>query len=179
MSLLSDIVTKAAGSVFNKPLITNVYRAVIVEAIVDTALGGDWSWCSADYAGWDFEHVDGTRLEVKQSSARQSWAPPPKGGSVSSFDIAERTGWWDGAVWRPGVGRHARIYVFAHHPVIDDTADHRDPEQWRFYVVAASSLPSTKRIGLSALQRLTPVVLFHQLAEAVARSVITDRLKEI
>ena len=50
----------------------NVHRALIVEAIVSAALP-DWLWAPTDYAAFDFQHADGTRLEVKQSVARQSW----------------------------------------------------------------------------------------------------------
>ena len=52
----------------NKPVVTNIYRSLIEEAIVSAGL--DESWCSADYAGWDFQQKDGTRLEVKQSAAK-------------------------------------------------------------------------------------------------------------
>ena len=51
-------------------------------------------------------------------------------------------------------GRNADIYVFAHHPVHDASADHREPSQWQFYVVAACRLPCTKQLSLSGVQRL-------------------------
>lgn len=64
-------------------------------------------------------------------------------------------------------GRAAQIYVFAHHPQVDDDADHRDPAQWQFYVVPASALPDSQRISLSSLARLAEPVQFERLAEAV------------
>jgi len=79
-----DIVARASSMAFGKPLIMNVLRAMIVETIVDSALSLDWKWCSTDYAGWDFEHSDLTRLEVKQSSALQSWKTPKRAPRFST-----------------------------------------------------------------------------------------------
>ena len=78
---------------------------------------------------------------------------------------------WDnaGATWIAAPGRHAQIYVFAHHPVTDDSADHRDAGQWRFYVVATGALPPTKTIGLGKLRRLGEEVGWGDLRAAVER----------
>jgi len=96
----ASVVAAAAKAAFGKPLVTNVYRSIIVDAMVAAALGEAWKWCSADYAGWDIESPTGTRLEVKQSAARQSWLPSSAGYRPPSFDIAERTGRWrDGSTW--------------------------------------------------------------------------------
>jgi hypothetical protein len=85
-----DIVARASSMAFGKSLIMNVLRAMILETIVDSALSLDWKWFSTDYAGWDFEHSDLTWLEVKQSSALQSWKTPKESAAI--FDIAPRTG---------------------------------------------------------------------------------------
>jgi hypothetical protein len=161
------IVQKASHSAFGKPLVTNILRAMLVEAIVDCALSPSWKWCSADYAGWDFEGHDGIRLEVKQSAARQSWTVFNGKPSKSSFDIAPRTGHWVGADWFPGAGRNAQIYIFAHHPVEDASADHRDPNQWVFYVVPTEGLPAQKTISLLAVQRLVQGTRLSGLKSAV------------
>ena len=78
---------------------------------------------------------------------------------------------WDnaGAIWIAAPGRHAQIYVFAHHPVTDDSADHRDAGQWRFYVVATGALPPAKTIGLGKLRRLGEEVGWGDLRAAVER----------
>ena len=122
-----EIAARAASVAFGKPLVMNVLRAIIIETIVDAALGAGWKWCSGDYNGWDFEHTDRTRLEVKQSAALQSW--PTTKESAAIFDIAPRAGYWvDGIRWVKETARHAHIYVFARHPVTDIArADHRDP----------------------------------------------------
>lgn len=147
---------------------TNVLRGHVVEAIVAAALEPDWIWCAEDYSSWDFQRPDGLRLEVKQSAARQSWATSDK-PSACSFDIAERKGRWEGAVWIEGAGRAAQIYVLAHHPVADSSADHRDPAQWRFYVIPTDRLPATRRLSLSGAKALAEGVGFSSLADAVSR----------
>lgn len=59
--------------------------------------------------------------------------------------------------------RHADLYVFAWHPVIDaDVADHLHADQWEFFVVAETCLPEQNSIGLGPLIQL---VEHHDLAE--------------
>lgn len=138
----------------------------LAEAIVALALEPQWEWCSADYASWDFERcADHLRLEVKHSAALQSWHV----GKVSraSFDIAARYEWIAGKGWCGPPYRQANIYVFAHHPVTDEYADHRDPQQWQFYVVRTEALPDGKRIGLSAVQKLSSACGFDDLRDRV------------
>ena len=165
------IVALATHAAFGRPLVNNVLRAILAEAIVHAALGdgGGWEWCSADWAECDFRHSDGTRLEVKQSAALQSWHQEGAKPSRPSFDIAERTGFYRGSEWTAAPGRNADIYVFAHHPVTDATADHRDPEQWRFYAVAASALTQQKTISLTGIARLADAVDVEGLRTTVTR----------
>lgn len=161
------IIESASRECFGRPLVNNVLRAVLVEAMVDAALPDEWRWCSGDWALCDFLHEDGTRLEVKQSAARQSWhgtdAPPSPG----RFDIAARTSAWDGVKWVPSTGRNAEIYVFCHHPVTGADADHRDPGQWLFHAVSARALPDTKTATLTLVRRLSSAVPVGMLAERV------------
>ena len=165
-----DIRAKACTLAYGKPLIENSYRGLIVEVIIGEALGSEWRLCSGDWGGWDFAHTaTGCRLEVKQSAARQTWAAPKK-PSLPSFDIKERTGYYEGAAWTPQLGRLAHIYVFAYHPIRDDSADHRDPSQWQFYVAPTKQLPLTKRIGLARVAQLTPAVAWPCLAVAVEQA---------
>ena len=70
----AEVVAKAADAAFGKPLVTNVLRAQLVEAMIALVLVPEWHWCGADYAPCDFERADDLRLEVKQSAARQSWS---------------------------------------------------------------------------------------------------------
>ena len=162
-----DVCGAAARVAFGKPLIQNNLRGLVFEVIVEFALKQDWDRCSGDWKGWDFEHKSGhTRLEVKQSARRQSWARPAL-AQPARFDIAVRTGYYEGADWTAHSGRNAHLYVFGYHPVDDETADHRDPEQWRFYVVPTTKLPPTKTVGLSTLNTLSTACGWAQLSEAV------------
>jgi hypothetical protein len=164
-----DVMSKAASATFGRPLITNVHRGLVAEAIVASALEPEWRWCSQDYSSWDFERADGAKLEVKQSAARQSWAAAGASPSTCSFDIASRTGRWENGVdWVAEPGRSANLYVFAHHPVAHRTADHRNPAQWRFYVIATQRLPNTRRLSLPRLTDLGQACTFAQLRQSVA-----------
>lgn len=155
-----QVVSAATAAMFGKPLVTNVFRSMLVEAMIAEALQPSWVWCAADYASWDFQHATGVRLEVKQSAARQSWTTAAAGPSVGRFDIAHRTGGYVDDLWVEGRRRFADIYVFAHHPIAGPEADHRDPSQWLFYVVAEPDLPQTRSIGLSGIrERSSPVNL--------------------
>ena len=80
---------------------------------------------------WDLQNDSGVKLEVKQGAAAQSWRGFP---SSPRFDIAPRDGF----------GRSAHIYVFACGEGYE-TADHRDPNEWEFYVVAEGDLPVKRR----------------------------------
>jgi len=161
-----EVVATASRVIFGKPLVTNVYRSIVVEAMVAAVLP-EWEWCSADYMSYDFVHPNGTRLEVKQSAMKQTWqtrnAPRP------SWDIAPRTGFWEnGTDWIARPGRNADIYILGLHDVVDATADHRDASQWRFFVIPVSQLPSTKRISLSTARSIADPWGIERLQEAVA-----------
>ena len=167
---VQEVLDAASFIAFGSPKIQNNFRAIVVEAIVKLALSPTWKHCSEDWNSWDFEHVSsGARLEVKQTAFRQSWKPPVL-SKERRFDIAPRTGYWrEGTIWTDKVGRHADIYVFAINPVEDGTVDHRDPSQWRFYVVETSKLPPLpqKSIGLNAVKEKGKEVDWHGLLDAV------------
>ncbi|HVW55187.1 MAG TPA: hypothetical protein VHC00_05875 [Rhizobiaceae bacterium] len=164
MTTSAEIVSAASAAIFGRPLVTNIYRSVIVEAIVATALP-EWEWCSSDYAPYDFTR-NNIRLEVKQSAIRQTWSTARF--SRPSWDIAPKTGYWlNGITWVPAPGRNADLYVLALHSITDERADHRDPSQWLFYVAPAACLPETKRIGLRAVEKLASAVSVQQLSTRV------------
>ena len=161
----AEVIAKVARAAFGKPLVTNVLRAQVVEAMIALVLEPQWQWCSADYAPCDFQRDDGLRLEVKQSAARQSWSTDKPSKAI--FDVAARTGRNEADGWVAEVGRAAQIYVFGHHPVFDDSADHRDPRQWLFYVVPTNALPDVKQIALSTIKTLASPVSLSALAATV------------
>lgn len=156
-------------ALIGRPVVSNAFRGTLAEAIIAEALEPTWRWCADGWASFDFEGPNGVGLEVKQSAARQSWHTENCKPCVPRFDIAERTGYWtDTSKWVERPGRAAAIYVFAYHPIFDAAvADHRDHEQWEFYVVPASALPVQKSIGLTAVRALAPPVRFGGLLAAV------------
>jgi hypothetical protein len=168
MSNLHDqIVNSIVADFFDKPIMGNLYRPHYVERMIKLALGDDFRLMSADWAGWDVEHADGTRIEIKQSAARQTWTDRPSLGgkpTKGSFDIRSRTGYWadGGARWVDSPGRQAHLYIFAWHPVSDpETADHRDPRQWHFFVVPTKELPpDQKTISRTVVEKRWGAVTF-------------------
>jgi hypothetical protein len=147
-----EVYKRLATAAFGSPLVSNMYRGLVAEVIVHSALSSNWKWCSADWAGWDFVHNDGTKLEVKQSASLQTWSKDRV--TKCTFGIAPTSGYWEGDVWTPNPGRQSSIYVFAHHPGTDlASTDHRDPQQWRFYVLPSDALPpATRSIGLQQVR---------------------------
>jgi hypothetical protein len=161
---MNEIALRLAARLFDEPLIQNQYRSAFVEAMIEPHLArSGWRYVGDNWAGWDFEHELGTRLELKQSAAWQTWDPfkqaasglPPKAGP-GIFDIAPRTGWFDsaGAVWTKEAGRPANVYVFAWNGLFGDAADHRAPNQWEFFIVPAIALPPQKTLRLSGLRAI-------------------------
>jgi hypothetical protein len=163
---VDEVRAKACAAAFGNPVVSNIYRGLVAEVIVGTALGSEWRMCSGDWRGWDFEHPSGLRLEVKQSAARQTWTGTRK-ATVPIFDIRTRTGYFEGADWVADPRRFAHIYVFAFHPITEASADHCDPRQWCFHVVAANRLPSSKTISLAKVTLLSGSVPWLDLGAAV------------
>lgn len=171
----SAVRRRASESAFGGRLITNNFRAVVAEAMVALVLEPVWRWCSADYAAWDFEREDGVRLEVKQSAAKQTWHVATDKPTNCLFDIRARKGRYEGATWIAEPGRHADLYVLAHHGICDDTADQADPQQWTFYVILAADLPDAASISLSKARSLSEDFRIDQLADAVEEAALRVR----
>ena len=166
-ALPADIVRMASERAFGARLITNVHRGLVVEAIISTALCPEWEWCSEDYFPYDFRHPSGLKLEVKQSAACQSWEA--KIPSKAMWDVKPRKQTWDGVRWVPQPGRAAGLYVFGWHPVTDRmAADHRDPLQWRFFVIATTDLPPINRLSYARAEQLSSHVAIDELAAEVS-----------
>lgn len=166
---LPPVVDRLAHRFFGKPIIRNDLRGEIVEEIVAMALEPEWEGCGGDWASCDLVRpADGKRIQVKQSAAKQTWHKADARPARPCFSIKEKTGRWeDGDRWVAERGRNAEIFIFAWHPVTDATADHREPNQWEFFVVPERPLPSQTTISLSRVRQLTEPVTFEALAEKV------------
>ncbi len=153
----STVIERLTRRLFGSSILRNSIRGEVVEEIVAIALEPDWELCAGDWASCDLRHPrTKLRIQVKQSAARQSWHRTEGPSSKPRFSIAHKTGRWeDGDRWVGEPGRNADIFVFAWHPLVNETADHRDPQQWEFYVVAEQALPMQKSISLAGIQRLS------------------------
>lgn len=160
---------------YDTPIMNNTHRGAYVELLVLDTLGEGWKTHGDPWLAWDIEHADGTKVEVKQSAACQSWHD----GTQRSIDAARRQARFNiakGALaWTPEAGwfkpsdRLSDIYVFAWHPEPDlGLADHRKHDEWHFYVVRSDHLPEgQKSIGLSGIAKLAEPVDIDGLATAV------------
>ena len=189
---ITDLVMRrVAEHVYDRPLINNVERADYVECLVELIMqSADPRWrLTETWDAWDVEHPAGARVEVKQSSALQSWSGPLSGRTEASprFDISIRDrDWLRCALGEyhnfPSEGRRsADVYVFAWHGEPDKAfADHRTASQWEFLVVAESELPAQRSIGLNPLRKLARPCTYRSLAGEVLEAIPDDpsRLKE-
>ena len=164
---MNEIALRLASRIFDQRLIENQYRSAFIEEMIGPYLAPHgWRYAGGDWNGWDFVRSDNSRLEVKQSAANQTWAQklPTRG----SFDIAARQGSYDGPRYTKSPGRNAHTYLFAWNPIYGPEADHRNPDQWEFYVVLATLLPDRqKTIVLSKIKLMAVPVRLGQLCEAI------------
>lgn len=165
---MEDTLHRLIDRLYGRPLIRNVLRGELVEQIILDALGRDWQPAD-DYASWDVEHrPSGTRIQIKQSAARQSWSDAASVACVPRYSIGARHGYSTVTNrWSEARQRHAQIYIFAWHPRTDESADHRVASQWQFHVIGVDRLPPAASIGLSALAALAPATGIDGLAPVV------------
>jgi hypothetical protein len=154
---------KAAHAAFGRRFTTNKWRDLVAEIIIGAALGSQWHWRPEDWVDWDFEHIDGTMLAVRQYAACSDWQQPGSKASRCTFDIAPSAGYWQAGCWIARRHRPAHIYVFAYHPRTDEAADHCDPTQWEFYVVPTAILPPDDEIDLARVRDLSSHFIFAEI----------------
>lgn len=171
--MTSDLITRLARRLFDRPLVQNSFRGEMVEEMVAMALGPEWQQCGSDWGSCDLVRAsDGVRIQVKQTAVRQSWHIPGRPKARPRFSIARKTGRWEGPEWIDEPGRNADIFIFGLHLIDDVSADHRDPRQWLFFVVAERCLPDQDSIALSTLQSLADPVGIDELARSVETAAV-------
>jgi len=102
--------------------------------MVAALLGDDWRHNGSDWGAYDLAHRNGTKLEVKQSAARQTWSDPDIRSVKPVFSIRAPKIEWIGSTPEARTERIADIYVFAWNGETSMSADHRDASQWQFFV---------------------------------------------
>lgn len=169
---VSAVIGKFIEQSVGQPIVNNVLRGMLIESIVALELEPEWKWTGGSYGGWDFEHANGLRLEIKQSAAQQSWQLGPNSKkSPPKFDIALRKHRGAGGQFVEDDKRAAQLYLFAYHPVEGEDADHREPDQWEFYLCPEKTLPRQKSIRLSKIRSLCQKIEISKLRSALAGDV--------
>ena len=175
----TPLITRLTHRLFGSPLLRNSIRGELVEEMVAQALEPEWALCADDWGACDLRQVANLkavkrplRIQVKQSAARQSWhaddsPPPPSPQPSPRFSIAHKTGHWEGQTWIAEPSRNADLFIFGWHPLTDASADHRNPDQWLFYVVPEAALPPQKTISLATLARIADPVRYRDLSNHV------------
>jgi hypothetical protein len=152
-------------------LLTNSLRGVLAEFIVARALGINQS-SRLEWDAYDLKDISGLKVEVKSAAYLQTWSQ--KRPSRIIFSIAPTQGWdaqTNGYSSKPL--RQADVYVFCLYACQDkESANPLSLEQWRFFVLPASSLnkkmPRQKTLTLGSLEKLNPQrVDFNGLAAAI------------
>jgi hypothetical protein len=149
---------------FDKPIIRNDLRGELIEEIVGFALKEEWELSGDDWAAYDLKHRKvPLRIQVKQSAALQSWSNEDSPIPNPRFSIASKAGRWEGSKWIECPSRNAEIFIFAWHAYRDENCDHREAEQWQFYVVPETDLPNQKSLGPIQVKVLANPVTFSGL----------------
>ena len=165
---------RLVARLYGQPIIRNVLRGELVEQFVLDALGDDWL-AAGDWEAWDIQSADGQhRIQVKQSAARQSWSDVDCKASNARFSIKGSMAWTEAGGWAGEISRQATLYILAWHPFVDASADHRDPEQWEFYMISSSQLPEQKSLGLNAMKTLCSRSTVGELSRSLAALIARD-----
>lgn len=140
----------------------NIYRGIMAEYIVATAMGitppqGDFIRIVWD--SYDLLSPKGKRVEVKSASYLQSWDGDP---SKISYDISPaRT--YDDNTHKYGINlqRNNDVYVFCLFKALSRDVSPLNLDYWDFYILPTHTLnekrPKQKTITWNSLQKLKPI----------------------
>ena len=161
-------------------VVSNATRGIVAEYLVAQALGVAVGNVREEWAAFDLEALDGTRIEVKSAAYIQSWFQ--KELSRIRFGVPKTRG-WDKETNRRSEEkrRQADVYVFALLAHTDQsTLDPLDVSQWQFFVLPTVTLDRRERsqhfITLPSLRKLTPAIRFSEVARAVQEA---SRLQKV
>jgi hypothetical protein len=136
---------------------------------------------------WDLIHRTlGLKIQVKQTARPQTWGLSP---TTNRYAVKPIKGFYKGLAWNALTEpqRLAEIYVFAHHPKVDETADHWNVRQWQFHGLAETTLPPGRQsISIQDVSRTAPPIgidglayAVRQLSEITAPNGRTDRVAQL
>ncbi len=136
----------------------------------------------SEWSSWDIENKKTReKIQVKQSAACQIWsAGSNTPAKQPSFGIPKQKNYWGPDCGKPDKSwvslkppkRIADLYIFAWcGRSCDESPDHRDPDQWEFFIVPSKKLPEDqKSIGLNGVRQLVKPVGFKQIDAAVTEA---------
>ncbi len=161
-------------------LVGNALRGVLAEYIVASALD-----CISDvrqaWDSFDIETPEGVKVEVKSGAYLQSWSQEKL--SPINFGIKPTYGWNAKTDMLSDTKvRQSDVYVFCVLKHKDKkTVDPLNISQWRFYVLATSTL--NKQVGgqatitLSSLKKLKPVkVKYGKICKAIKATLKSEEV---
>lgn len=133
---------------FKARLLDNSFRGFWCEAMVAEALGPKCQIVGEGWFPWDLQigsptasFPDRIRIQVKNSAALQPWNSKEQKETDCIFNLSFRRQpdyvmFDEHEIPCEKVGFMCDIFILCHHPETDPkTADHKAPEQWRFYVL--------------------------------------------
>jgi hypothetical protein len=135
---------------FDQPIMESQFRREYIKELVSLSLcKHSWKRLEAGDRDWDFAHVDGLHMKLVQSAACRAPTQGYAGGPHPAFYIGTAHN------SRGHTRRYAGIYLFAWHPISEvRKVDHRDAEQWQFFVMPEGRLPPTKKtLGLRNVEQ--------------------------
>lgn len=146
---------------------SNTTRSSLAEFIVAIAVGAQLG-TRIEWDSYDVLSPAGTRIEVKSSAFRQSWAQ--RGPSAIRFGGLRARTWSPESAYAPEQTYNAEVYVFALQTALDhESYDALDTSQWEFWVLPAAVLEATgmRSISMPTLDKITNRVSFDDLNIAI------------
>ena len=152
-------------------LVSNTARGILAEYIVARTLEIPTEKEVRDeWAPYDLETPDRIKIEVKSAAHVQSWEQARF--SRISFGTPQTCAWdSEGGNLRSEPRRQADVYVLALFAQREMPIDPLDLDQWKFYALSTLKLDDRKPLSLSALEELASSVTYHELADAVSKTV--------
>jgi len=170
---------------FGTHLLDNTVRGLWCEFMIAEALGPECSAVGLGWHPWDLQigpdaasMPERIRIQIKNSAALQSWNVASGTRTKCSYSLTWRRPPAYFSAYFPhtpceDAGFLCDVFVLCHHPVEDpERADHRDPTQWRFFLVpvvgpnvaiteaeVASRRTSLERTGTPSVTQRTPLTL--------------------
>ena len=148
LSIGQRILERLTRETFGQRLIDNSFRGVWTEFMVAEALGEGCVVVSQNWHAWDLQigksedvFPSRIRIQVKNTAKLQTWHQfrPKPTECHWVLRMGDKPYYFD--LYNPDIpcepyGHLCDAYVLCHHPIEDpQVADHRDPDQWEFYVV--------------------------------------------